>query len=301
MNRAEFMEELERLLEDLPEAEREEAILYYQDYFEDAGAENEARILQELETPEKVAGIIKEGLKETETVGEFTETGYRERRFEDVQQLSTGTEPLSEKGSRIKASQEGESFSWQQGNQPGQETAHGEEEQSCFSKKDNFHRQEQRDPDWEYQGYADTSQESGQWEQEFRKQEKPKRTLLEKILWIALLCLIVIPAGIPLAGGAIGVFVGVAMSFFGVLFAVAATAILGTLAGLVVFLYGLVQIFYTPLPGMLIAGAGLLALSIGLLFVILSLWLFGKLLPALERFTIQLFRKLFGRIRRSQA
>ena len=39
MNRVEFMAELERLLADLPEDERQAAVQYYADYFADAGAE----------------------------------------------------------------------------------------------------------------------------------------------------------------------------------------------------------------------------------------------------------------------
>ena len=46
MNRTEFLEQLERLLWDIPESERKEALEYYQDYFEDAGAENEGKVIQ---------------------------------------------------------------------------------------------------------------------------------------------------------------------------------------------------------------------------------------------------------------
>ena len=44
MNRTEFMNRLERLLWDIPESERREALQYYNDYFDDAGPENEARV-----------------------------------------------------------------------------------------------------------------------------------------------------------------------------------------------------------------------------------------------------------------
>ena len=37
MNREEYMKQLEYLLQDVPDSEREEALAYYQDYFEDAG------------------------------------------------------------------------------------------------------------------------------------------------------------------------------------------------------------------------------------------------------------------------
>ena len=42
MNREEYLERLSWLLSDIPDEEREEAISYYRDYFEDAGAEQEA-------------------------------------------------------------------------------------------------------------------------------------------------------------------------------------------------------------------------------------------------------------------
>ena len=37
MNRKQFMEQLERLLSDISEAERQEALEYYEGYFDDAG------------------------------------------------------------------------------------------------------------------------------------------------------------------------------------------------------------------------------------------------------------------------
>ena len=55
MRRTEFLEELGRLLADLPEEERKAAILYYDDYLQDAGQENEQDVIRELGGPEKVA------------------------------------------------------------------------------------------------------------------------------------------------------------------------------------------------------------------------------------------------------
>lgn len=62
MNRAEFMKKLDALLSDISPEEREEALQYYNDYFDDAGPEQEARILAELGSPEHVAWKIKAGL-----------------------------------------------------------------------------------------------------------------------------------------------------------------------------------------------------------------------------------------------
>ena len=63
MNRARFMEQLEKLLSDISEEERREALEYYESYFDEAGPEKEASVIQELGSPEKVAASIKEDLK----------------------------------------------------------------------------------------------------------------------------------------------------------------------------------------------------------------------------------------------
>ena len=63
MNRIEFIAELERLLQDISAEERNEAVQYYRDYFEDAGMENEQHIIEELGSPKKVADTIKAGLR----------------------------------------------------------------------------------------------------------------------------------------------------------------------------------------------------------------------------------------------
>ncbi len=62
MNRAEFMRQLEILLQNIPPAEREEALQYYNDYFNDAGPENEQTVISALGTPARVAENIKRDL-----------------------------------------------------------------------------------------------------------------------------------------------------------------------------------------------------------------------------------------------
>ena len=73
MNRVEFMTELEALLQDVPEEERREALAYYNDYFDDAGADKEREVIAELESPRKVADKIKADIPGYE---EKDETGY---------------------------------------------------------------------------------------------------------------------------------------------------------------------------------------------------------------------------------
>lgn len=64
MNRAEFMRQLESLLQNIPQAEREEALQYYNDYFDDAGPENEKAVLEALGNPFRVAENIKKDVNE---------------------------------------------------------------------------------------------------------------------------------------------------------------------------------------------------------------------------------------------
>ncbi len=84
MSRTEFMKQLERLLSDISESERLEAIDYYNSYFDDAGPENESKVIQELGSPGKVAAIIKADLAGgTEDYGEYTERGFEDTRMRE--------------------------------------------------------------------------------------------------------------------------------------------------------------------------------------------------------------------------
>ena len=75
MKRNEFIDKLKALLEDMPESEKNEAINYYNDYFDDAGEENEEAVIDGLGTPEQVAEIIRSGMKDDGNGSEYTEIG----------------------------------------------------------------------------------------------------------------------------------------------------------------------------------------------------------------------------------
>lgn len=64
MKRDEFMAQIARLLADLPESERMEAIRYYNDYLDEAGVENEEQAIEELGDPREIAENIKADLQE---------------------------------------------------------------------------------------------------------------------------------------------------------------------------------------------------------------------------------------------
>lgn len=78
MSKKEFLEELEVLLGELPKEEREEALHYYESYFEEAGAEQEHIVLEELGSAGRIAVQILRDYRMEQEAGMYTEQGYRE-------------------------------------------------------------------------------------------------------------------------------------------------------------------------------------------------------------------------------
>lgn len=106
MNRAEFMRQLEHLLRDISESERQEALDYYNSYFDDAGSEKESAVIQELGSPGKVAAIINADLAgSAEEYAEYTEQGYQDNRQKntdvpEVYEYSGGSQSRAQRGYR---------------------------------------------------------------------------------------------------------------------------------------------------------------------------------------------------------
>jgi len=96
MSRIEFISELESLLLDIPLDERQEAIQYYNDYFEEAGKDHEDAIMKELGSPVRIASIIKADLNanasDNGSRGYFTEKGYQDTIYNDPKYEIIGAE-----------------------------------------------------------------------------------------------------------------------------------------------------------------------------------------------------------------
>lgn len=96
MTKYEFLGDLSRLLSDLSEEERNEALQYYEDYFADAGRDQEQSIIRELESPEKIAAKIRG--TDTEDVqygepGQMRDAAYPEvvnNSYQDAGKWGTG-------------------------------------------------------------------------------------------------------------------------------------------------------------------------------------------------------------------
>lgn len=58
MNKEEYMQQLRQKLKRLPQEDFERAVEYYEEYFAEAGAENEAKAIEDLGTPQEAADLI---------------------------------------------------------------------------------------------------------------------------------------------------------------------------------------------------------------------------------------------------
>jgi uncharacterized membrane protein len=82
------MRKLEYLLKDIPESERADALAYYNNYFDEAGVENEEQVIQELGSPEAVAQNILADMQEEQASYESSDYSSPEMENEESRSLS---------------------------------------------------------------------------------------------------------------------------------------------------------------------------------------------------------------------
>ena len=201
MNRTEFMKKLRTLLSDVEENEREEALEFYEHYFEDAGEDNEQEVIASLGSPEKVAQTIKDGLKDIDGMqGEFTENGYR--------------------------------------------------------------------------GYGETiKEEVGYPEREGKKEKKSGNG---KLILLLILAIFALPVLGPIIMGIVSVLFGIIAAAVAIVFAVA-----------------IGKLFFVPIAGVILLGASLLLIGIGILAMVLGIWIVTKVVPLVIRLSVKCVSKLF--------
>lgn len=219
MNRAEFMRQLESLLQNISPAEREEALQYYNDYFNDAGPDSEQAVIEALGNPAKVAENIKRDLYGS---------GYGD-------------------------------------------------------------------------GAASRAQASGREVVEYGKtygnaQAQPdKKMSTGMIVLIVILCVLASPIAIGLLGGVIGVAGGLLAGWVSILFGLGLAAIILLSLMLIIGVIGVFSLFYSPMVGLGLLGAGLVCGGIGILFLMLTVAMAGIATPAIFKGIVSLCRSIFGK------
>lgn len=280
MNREEFLRELEDLLSDVPAEDREEALDYYRDYFDEAGPEQEAEILSHLGSPGKVAAEIKSGLSGDEGQGEFTERGYYDARFGvDYRAPDQYTEIVkSERAAK-------------HGSGPGEEGRFGAGHGAWRERRSHAKAERGR---WRETG---TEQESAKGAVRKQKQGHNRRGGL-------LLLLLVIFFGIPAAGtvisagfSVIAALAGALLGIFGGLFSLVVGAFALACGLLAVGISMIAAGFWNmavPAVGLMAVALGFLALAGAMLLFVAAKWACTTAVPGVFRFSVEMIRRFCG-------
>lgn len=259
MDRAQFMEQLKKLLSDISETERQEALDYYESYFDEAGPENEASVIRELGSPGKVAAIIKADLNESSGhYGEYTENGYQDTR-EETESLK----PEKYQGDYNRNSS-GRNRRWGRRNENSRTYGENEAYESSRTRE------------------GDRSHGNGASHGERGYHVEPKRSNAKMIL-ILILLVFLSPLILGGVGGALGILVVILLAPFLLVFVVGVVSISVIAAGVACFAVGVGLCFSYPAAGILTIGIGCLLLAAGLLLLMLLVWLAAGILPKLLR------------------
>lgn len=258
MNRTDFMTQLERLLQNISPAEREEALQYYTDYFDDAGPENEQEVIEALGNPARVAENIKRELSENQG-------GNADRRAQ------ASDRAVIEYGKTEKNDRQCEEQDCPQKSDFGNETALRQEASAASAEK----------------GKA-----SGQEEVSGRSGEPGKSGMPGwAIALVTIAAVFASPFILALALGLLGVAVGVLAVWFALVFSAGIVALSLLIVLVVLVAVGIECLFVDPLVGIALIGGGFICGGIGILFFMLTAALAGIVTPAFFRGVGKLFHR----------
>ena len=291
MSYEEFMKELGGLLAGVPEEEKEEALQYYSDYFADAGKENESQVLSELGSPQKVAALIKAGLRNGGMDGgEFTEYGYTDERFAKKDDLMR-REPKKEKKSQNRYS-----YQWQEKSSYGGST-YGKSAGSSYS-YGNGSQAYESGAGASNNGndtYGNAYGNGNQGNTSYRQKSGPWTNRGLKILLVVLIVFCAVPVAFPAVIAVAAVIFGIAVAAVSIFFALVIGAAAVVIAGIVIICAGLSKLIILPSAALLTTGIGLLIFVIGLVAAVAAVRLCMLVYPALFRFLVGICRKPFHR------
>ena len=282
MNREQFIAQLVRLLQDLPPAERQEAIRYYQEYFDDAGEENEDAVIQELGSPGKVAASIKANLQ------------YGGSTFgaNDTDMENTGTESQTKDADGWQ--QNGQTMNrWNQSTQQGWQNADTQGQNGQQGTWQNADTQGQS-------GQQQTWQNSSTQSPYAMQARKPKRGVGG---WALLIIILVFasPVLLGVGGGALSIFIGILATVFALWISFFAVAIGMIGGGIAVLIKGILHAISSPAAGLVSMGGGLICIALGILCAVFFLWFTFQLCPRVLRTTLNFISRIVHKGKEARA
>jgi len=317
MNRVEFMRQLESLLQGIAPMERDEALQYYNDYFDDAGTENEQEVIEALGNPARVAENIRRDLLGGEGAarkakasdralveyGKEVQDGSSESQTAEIPSkgradaggasyggAGTGGAPYGGAGDASYRGSGTGSASYGGGGAGGVPYGGGGTGGAPYDGGAVAAYPADRDGQWR-------GGRAGRWAR-FRRADMPG--------WaVALLVVILLftsPVWLGLIMGAVGVLLGLAgallaavAGWFTMILAFGAVFVAMFVMLVVLIVTGVMCCFTNPWVGMALIGSGLVCGAIGLLFLMLTVAMAGIVTPAIFRGLGYLFRFLLGK------
>ena len=259
MNKEIFLRDLRRFLADIPEDEREQALNYYEDYFEDAGPENEQKVIEELGSPIDIARQIMATNQENIAYGQGNDF-HQTTDYPNVYANSTDSA-----GNTQNTSGNSNHTNWSQGTNQSQNQYH-----NTYS-----------------QGYGTQGNTAYQQTKKSWTQDSTKVTI------VIIAAILAIPVGIPVISALFGVLVAICATIFsliGVCFGVGSAL---TVSGVVTIVTSLILGNTLGLASVLVtAGLGLLMASIGVFLFWFAILFCGKFFPAAFNVIGKCFRSI---------
>ena len=242
MSRWEFMRQLEELLLDISPSERQEALQYYNDYFNDAGKDNEQEVMKSLGTPQQVAKTVKDGLSDNPGMGEFTENGFTNAGAANPNAIIKRTQNTS-------------------GNNG---NAQGQSQQSEKASANSSDSDKDKMPTW-------------------------------AIVLIVIACVFLSPAIIGLVASAFGIVVSIFATAFSLILGMALAMMILYIVAIALAIGGFGCMLEAPVIGIGLVGAALICAAIGILFMIITVFLVGTVIPAICKGVSYIWKKLFDK------
>lgn len=275
MNKETYLQELRKGLKILPQYDREEAIEFYEEYFDEAGVENEAKVIEELGEPKILAKKILVDVvdrKYEETMAASSGNALAVVPSPIVSGAGTSAAPQFQQvqGTEIPQAQGAPVFGAQSG-QYTQTQAQGAAEYAPQGAQAN--------PNYE--------QSFNEQPAEDKKSKKGDQPSALKTLWIVLAAIFALPLSPVIFALLIVACVMIFVAFIVLIsFLIAGISIL--VAGVGTSIFGIVAFFLNPVAAMVILGSGLVCVGLGIFFIMGSL--------ALIRLVAHGLAKGFGRI-----
>ena len=314
MTREEFLAALRQELVNVSEEERDEALKFYNEFLDEAGPDQEQKVIEELGTPHRVANIIRANLGLTGIAG--VQDGAASappqpqppvqeeaavQKEEAAQEEAAAPEPQPAKAVP-QLTLDGPDWAGQQARQEAREEGRARAARAAAGlgaapdpAQAPPHFQEQagaaytsgpayaRGPAYAHGHPYDYSQDAGH--------RRPQNS--NTWVWIVILVL-TCPIWIGLLGGLVGLVFGLLGAVIGVGAGGIGAIVAGVASG-VGALLGFVFGNMGPLDAMVDLGLGVAGVAIGSLLVGLCAWVLGKGVPAVYRMARRFLRGLTGR------